>query len=79
MKRLLALLIAAILAAGVLSVYAEDASTVPAAQGTVSDQQKDVKAVKKVKKHHKHGKKKAKKVKKTDTEAVAPDAAPTVK
>lgn len=79
MKRLFALLIAAILTAGVVSVYAEDASTVPAAQGTVSDQQKDVKAVKKAKKHHKHGKKKVKKVKKTGTEAAAPDAEPAVK
>ena len=60
MKHLLALLVVLTLMAGVVSVYADDAATVPA-QGTAVTQTKDVKKdVKKAKKHHKHGKKKAK-------------------
>ncbi len=74
MKHLFALLVAAILTAGVLSAYAEDATTVPATQGTEAGHQKEIKDVKKTKKHHKHTKKKSKKAKKTGTDAATPEA-----
>jgi hypothetical protein len=65
-KNLFTLLVAAVLMIGVVSVYAEDASPVPA-QGTVMTR----KNVKKSVKHHRHhGKRKARETK-TETSASA--------
>jgi len=65
-KRLFALLVAAILMAGVVSAYAEEAPSASGqgigTTGTDVTPQKDVKKTKKTKKHHKH-KKKTKKTK----------------
>lgn len=77
MKRLFALLVAAVLMAGVVSAYADDASSMPGqvAGTTGADvaQPKEVKKVKKAKKHHhKAGKKKTRKSKVTRTETSEP-------
>jgi hypothetical protein len=77
-KRLFALLVALVMVAGVLSVYAEDACSVPG-QGTdyTQIQQKAVKKARKIKKHHKH-KKSVKKIKEAETE-ISVTAEPDVK
>jgi Ni/Co efflux regulator RcnB len=78
-KRLFALLVAAVLTAGVASVYAEDAASA-SRQGAVTTgadatQQKDIKRARKTKQHHhKAGKKRVKKTKAAATGTSEPAA-----